>query len=318
MTNGETTGDAPARRLPAAMRRVEPLRGVLPNRILSSAFQWSGVTRRQLVGLLNESSQRVASDLAVLVDAGLLDTVPVWVMRGGRLVSVKEPEAKHEVVEQFHMHYGSDHAATYVAHLDAIKLGRVRGRVHDDIRGDHNEDRPKLRHTLQLHDCMVALTKGGYRVSAGYRGCLYLPGAQAVPDFRMLARIFLGEYPTEFVPDLFVLRHGPSAVGVRPEVRSMLEEYAPLVEDFQRLLIVCQIGVVVDLVREEAKALGIPVLAVLERRVVVGDPVGGRALIVRPLFVDPGHLWGVREVRHNPSGDSRQAHGVFSSRPGGG
>ena len=275
-----------AQELPKAMRRIEALQGVLANRILYSVFQWSGITQQQLVDMLNESSSRIAALLDIFLKANLLIAVPVWVLRGGELVSGKEPEATQEVVRQFYMYYGSEESAIYVARRDGVKLARVRARIREDIRGDHNEVRPKRRHTLQFHDCMVALTRGKYQVSAGYKGCLYLPGVQVVPDARMLARLSLGEYPTEFVKGLLFSENGPKADAVGSEVRSMLKGYLPVVDEFDRLLVLCQSRVTVGIVREEAKALGIPVLAVRESRVVVGPPLEDEALIARELSLD--------------------------------
>ena len=272
--------------LPKAMRRIEALDGVLATRTLNSATHWSGITQQQLVDMFNESSPRVAGILEILSKADLLTAVPVWVLRGGELVSGEEPEATEEVVRQFHMYYGSDESAIYVARRDGVKLARVRARFREDIRGDHNEVRPKRRHTLQFNDCVVALTRGKYDISAGYRGCVYLPGAQAVPDARMLARISLGEYLTEFVKGLPLTETGPMARAVRSEVRSMLGKYLPVSDELGRLLVLCQSEVTVGIVREEAKAFGIPVIAKTINRVVVEPPLEDEAVIARELLVD--------------------------------
>ena len=275
--------------LPIGMRRVEALQGKLPTRILNCVFQWSGFTQRQMVDLWKGSSPRIAGALEVLVEAELLTAVPVWVMCGGEVVSGKEPEDKDAILEQYDMYYGSDPATIYVTHRDRIMLDRTRARIHEDIRGDHNEDKPKILHTLHLHDCMVVLSRGGYRPSAGYRGSLYLSGGgQVVPDARMRMRADLGEYPTELVKGRFHSLNIRRAAETRKEIRTRLMEYVPAAREIPGLIVavVCENKLLVDVVREEAGHLGVPAWAVSEAQVVLGEPLEGRAANLRPLYVD--------------------------------
>ena len=178
--------------LPLSMRRVEVLQGVMVTKIFNAILQWPGFTARNLVDLLIDSLPRVQDCLADLVGAGLLIVIPVWELRDGTLVSLKRPEINEEnpIIREFHMYYGSETAAIYVGHRDGSSLKRIRTRIEEDIRGDHNDGRPKFRHTLKLNDCVVALSLGGFRPFAGYRGSLFIPGgSQLVPDAWMLVRV---------------------------------------------------------------------------------------------------------------------------------
>ena len=178
--------------LPLSMRRVEVLQGVMVTKIFNAILQWPGFTARNLVDLLIDSLPRVQDCLADLVGAGLLIVIPVWELRDGTLVSLKRPEINEEnpIIREFHMYYGSKTAAIYVGGRDGSSLKRIRTRIEEDIRGDHNDGRPKFRHTLKLNDCVVALSLGGFRPFAGYRGSLFIPGgSQLVPDAWMLVRV---------------------------------------------------------------------------------------------------------------------------------
>lgn len=138
------------------------------------------------------------------------------------------------------MHYGSRAAAIIIEHRDVSSLNRSRDRFHEDIRKDHNAARPQLLHTLRLNDCIVALHKGKYNVSAGYRGCLYLPGGQQlVPDARLSARLDLGEFPAEFLSGYWLSPTSQQASDVREGVRQQLVKYVPDARESGSLGVAC-------------------------------------------------------------------------------
>ena len=231
--------------LPLAMSRVEILQGVLITRIFNIIMQWSGFTYQNLMRMLKGSSLRVKGCLNDLVNSDLLISIPVWELRDGELVSHEpvwrdgklvppeppEPNEENPIVRTFDMYYGSDTAAIYVEHRDTVSLKRIRDRIHEDIRGDHNEDRPKLRHTLQLNDCIVALTRGGFKPFAGYRGCVYIPGGgQLVPDAWMPVKVEIGPITLEgagepVYVDLKLLIEYERSATTPEEVRRKLRAY---------------------------------------------------------------------------------------------
>ena len=65
-------------------------------------------------------------------------------------------------VPEYHMHYVSIEGTIIIEHRDVSSLVRSRNRVLEDIRKDHNVERPQLLHTKQLNDCVVSLVKAEY------------------------------------------------------------------------------------------------------------------------------------------------------------
>ena len=188
---------------PLPMRRVEVLEGVVITRIFNLVMQWSGLTAKNVVDLYHESSTRVQECLDDLVQAQLLIAIPVWVLKDGTHFSQELPKVDPEnpVVREFNMYYGSETGAIYVARRDGVLLKRTVNRINEDIRGDHNADRPKILHTLQLNEVFVTLSLGGFKPFAGYRGVVYVPGGQQlVPDALMWLRVEIG-LPTDEDPD---------------------------------------------------------------------------------------------------------------------
>ena len=191
---------------PLTMRRVEVLEGVVITRIFNLVMQWSGLTAKNVVDLYHESSTRVQECLDKLVKAQLLIAIPVWELADGTLVSLELPRVDPEnpVVREFNMYYGSETGAIYAARRDGVLLKRIVNRIHEDIRGDHNNDRPKILHTLQLNEVSVTLSLGGFKPFAGYRGSVYVPGGeQLLPDALMWLRVEIG-FPTDEDPDAVV------------------------------------------------------------------------------------------------------------------
>ena len=88
-------------------------------------------------------------------------------------MSLGQPAGGGEIIDQFGMYYGADDLLKYASRRGGVSLKGIRKRVNGDIRGGHNPGRPEFRHTLQLNDCMVSPTLGGYRPAPGYRGHLH-------------------------------------------------------------------------------------------------------------------------------------------------
>ena len=249
--------------IPLAIRRVEVLQGVLITRIFNIVMEWSGFTGQNLANLLREPLPDVEGNLTSLADAGLLNPIPVWELSDGTLVSREQPRPDQEspVVRQFHMYYGSDTAAIYVEHRDGISLRRIRDRIHEDIRGDHNDDRPKLRHTLRLNDCVVALTLGEFKPFAGYRAVKHMPGGtQLVPDAWMLVRVDVplggdaGERP--FTPPVLFVEYERSAHTVAGVRRKLRKYVRAATEGFPTsVLFICETEVAMHIFRQEHQNL---------------------------------------------------------------
>ena len=127
-----------------------------------------------------------------LPDGELTSDGEVWKVR---IVQLLPDQAGQEPVPVFHMRYLSDEGTIIVQHRDQSSLACIPRRVREDTRKDHAGDCSQLLHTLQLNDCVAALTAAGYAVCAGY---LYLPGnRQLVPDACMEADWDLGERAVE-------------------------------------------------------------------------------------------------------------------------
>ena len=289
--------------LSTAVRRLSYLKGVLATKLFHLAEEFSGVTEPQLRTFTGESTRRIAAALAQLMEGGLLVRYPVYRLPDGELTSnlvyweermaqlladqgVSGPGPGPEPV--FSMHYVSDEGAIIVAHQDISSLGRIRTRVHEDIRKDHSGERSQLLHTLQLNDCLAALAARGYQVSGGYRGNLYLPsGGQLVPDARMSVALDLGEHATE------IIRGDPRNPEVRQGVRRQLQKY---VEDARRfsalqVMCLCQSEGLRAVVTEVAAAIcreyqvNLEAIPVLEDRFIVGQAREGMPEVWRPLYI---------------------------------
>lgn len=161
-----------------AMRRLSYLRGVLATRIFHLVEDFSGATELQLAIFTGDNARRIKAALAQLVRGGLLIRYPVYRLPDGELTSDGEvwkariaqllpDQAGQEPEPVFHMHYLSDEGTIIVAHRDQSSLARIRRRVREDMRKDHAGDCSQLLHTLQLNDCVAALTAAGYAVCAG-------------------------------------------------------------------------------------------------------------------------------------------------------
>ena len=320
--------------LPAAMRRLRRLNGVLPNRVFEWVEHVSGLTEPQLSTLLGvgnrrlagavtqlnqgEDEQAVADALArfnVEVDkaqAGVKDKIriddymteanrgellvriPVYEGPDGELTSnVRRFDGVALPNPEFHMHYGSREAAVIIEHRDVSSLNRSRGRFHEDIRKDHNIARPQLLHTLRLNDCYVTLHKAKYNVSAGYRGCLYLPGGeQLVPDARLSAHLDLGEFATEFLNGYWLTPTSRQAKAVREGVRQQLVKYVPDARRFGSLAVacLCENELLADVAREEVAEIAqtyqvkLSAFPLLQRQVTVDPPRPGMPEVLRRLW----------------------------------
>ena len=279
--------------IPAEMLRLERLNGVLPNRVLEVVEHFSGLSDAQLMTLLDVRAGRLADAVkqlnrgederavatavarfkeatgenedrdrdkigALLKEANcgeLLVRIPVYTGPEDVLTSnVALLEGQPLPPPEFVMNYCSSEATIIIEHRDVSSLAVNRRRINEDIRKDHNVYAPQLLHTLQQNECIVNLVKGGYRVSAGYRGCLYLPGGQLVPDSRMSAYLDLGEYPTEVIRGSWWPAESQSARAAREGIRRQLIQY---VSDARRLggltiACLCENDQVMELAREAA------------------------------------------------------------------
>ena len=193
----------------------------------------------------------------------------------------------------FHIHYVSKEGAIIIEHRDVSSLNRSRARLQEDIRKDHNDERPQLLHTHQLNDCVVSLLKAQYKVSAGYRECLYLPGGQQLaPDARMSAHLGLGEFATEFLRGSLDSLTNQRARAVREDVRQQSVKYVPDVRRLGSLTVacLCENKFLMQVAREEAADISrayqveLSAFPFLERSVTAAPP--------RPDMPEvPGRLW---------------------------
>ncbi len=281
-----------------AMRRLSYLRGVLATRIFHLVEDFSGVTELQLAIFTGENNRRIEAALAQLLMGGLLIRCPVFRLPDGELTPDSEvwkgriaellpDQAGQEPVPVFHMHYLSDEGTIIVQHRDQSSLARIRRRVREDIRKDHAGDRSQLLHTLQLNDCVAALTAAGYEVCAGYRACLYLPGnRQLVPDAYMEVLWDEGEHVVEEV------RGNPWDQAFRGRVREQLQKYVPTARSLSGLQVtyVCESERVRSIVLEEAAnvlrehQVDFQAVPVLDTEVHVGPAREGMAEVWRPLY----------------------------------
>ena len=322
--------------LPAEMKRIERLHGVLPYRVFENIEHYSGLSDPQLAELLDvrpgrlaealaqinrgEDAKKVAAAVAkfnqgkgenedadrntigaLLRESGggeLLVRIPVYTGPEGEptsnvaLVPLLEDGALP--APKFHMNYISVEGTIFIGHRDAISLATIRRRVQEDIRKDHNGYAPQLHHTLQQNDCIVAMLRHGYIVSAGYRGALYLPGGQQlVPDALLTADLCLGEFPTELMRGGHGIRWSGQGGAEREEIRRQLGQYVPEARRLGGLSVacLCENEAVIEVTREEAANIArdyyvaLHALVFLENAVAVGDAAPGRPDFIRTLYV---------------------------------
>ena len=282
-----------------AVKRLSHLRGVLATRIFHLVEDFSGVTELQLAIFTGEKARRIEVALAQLAIGGLLIRCPVYRLPDGELTPDSEvwkariaqllPDQVGQYPEPaFHMHYLSDEGTIIVEHRDQSSLTRIRRRVREDIRKDHAGDRAQLLHTLQLNDCIAALTAAGYGVCAGYRACLYLPGSrQLVPDGYMRATLDLGEHIVEEV------RGNPRDQAFRGQVREQLQKYVPDARSLSGLQVtyVCESEVVRSIVLEEAAnvcrehRVNLQAVPLLDAKVHIGPARESMPEVWRPLQI---------------------------------
>ena len=202
---------------------------------------------------------------------------------------------------RFHMHYVSSEGTIIIEHRDATSLAAIRRRVQEDVRKDHDRYAPQLTHTHQQNACIVAMSRHGYLVSAGYRGALYLPGGQQlVPDARLTAHLELGQFPTEFMRGTPWVRSNRQGRAEREEIRRQLEQYMPEARRLGGLSVacLCENEAVIEVAMEEAANLAreynvaLQAFAVLERNVTVMDAAPGipdfirRLCLIRQWYVE--------------------------------
>ena len=199
----------------------------------------------------------------------------------------------------FHMHYVSGEGAIIIEHRDISSLRHSRDRLYEDIRKDHNLERPQFPHTLRLNDCVIALRKAGHDISAGYRGCLYLSrGEQLVPDARMSAFLDLGVYPTVRLRGVGHSSMGQEIRNLRDEIRQQLVDYVLDARKLGSLPVacLCDTDTVREIAREEAAEISriyqvqLSVYPVLERLVVLTRPLPGMSGVLRRLWLPPRFL----------------------------
>ena len=322
--------------LPAEMKRLERLNGVLPYKVFENIEHYSGLSDPQLADLLDVRPSRLADALAQLnqgedeeriaaavarfnetagedEDADrntigallreanrgeLLVRIPVYTGSEGELTSnvalVPLLEDGTLPAPRFHMNYVSVEGTIIIEHRDATSLAAIRRRTYEDIRKDHNGYAPQLAHTHQQNGCLVAMSLHGYLVSAGYRGALYLPGGQQlVPDARLTAHLYLGDFPTEYMRGGHWNPWGKPSRTQREEIRRQLERYVPEARRLGGLSVacLCENEAVIEVVRDEAANIArdynvaLHALAVLKDTFTVGDAAPGRPDSIRPLYV---------------------------------
>ena len=238
---------------------------------------------------------KIGDRLSEVEGGALLVRIPVYKDPKGELTSdVRRFGDLSLPVPEYHMHYVSIEGTIIIEHRDVSSLVRSRNRVLEDIRKDHNIERPQLLHTQQLNDCVVSLVKAKYNVSAGYRGCLYLPGnEQLVPDARLSAHLDLGESAVEFLRGNWGAPAGRQAMAVRAEVRQQLVQYVPDVRRFGGLEVfcLCENEQLMEVAREEAAEISrvhqvnLSVVPILERSVFVAPPRPDMPEIWRRIFL---------------------------------
>ena len=245
---------------------------------------------KEATGRDEEADGNTIGDLLREANRGeLLVRIPVYSGPKGALTSnaalVPRLEDGNLPTPRFHMNYVSVEGTIIIGHRDDTSLAAIRRRVHEDIRKDHHPYAPQLTHTHQQNDCLVAMSRHGYLVSAGYRGPLYLPGGQQlVPDARLTAHLCLDDLPTEYMRAGNRSWWGAKGEADRGEIQRQLRQYVPQVRRLGGLVVacLCENETVVEAARDEAASISrdydvaLQVLAVLERHVTHGDATPGR------------------------------------------
>ena len=192
------------------------------------------------------------------------------------------------------MNYVSVAGSIIIEHRDATSLAAIRRRVYEDVRNDHNGYDPQLTHTHQQNDCIVAMSRHGYRVSAGYRGSLYLKGGQQLaPDARLTVHFCQGDFPTEYMRGRHRIPWGGPSRAERQKIRRQLEQYVPKARQFGSLSVacLCQNEAVIEVAGQEAANIArdydvaLHALAMLEGTIAVGDAAPGRPDFIRPIYM---------------------------------
>ena len=138
------------------------------------------------------------------------------------------------------------------------------------------------------------MSRHGYRVSAGYRGALYLPGGQQLaPDARLTAHFCPGEFPTEYMRGSNWIPWGGPNGAERQKIRRQLEQYVPTARRLGSLSVacLCQNEAVIEVAKEEAANIArdydvaLHALAMLEGIVAVGDAAPDRHDFIRPIYM---------------------------------
>ena len=322
--------------LPAEMKRLERLNGVLPNRVFENIEHYSGLSDQQLAALLDvrpsklavalgqlnrgEDEERIAAALArfnaatgkdedadrntigaLLKKANrgeLLVRIPVYTGPEGELTSYVDLVPRFEdgtlPVPRFHMNYISVAGTITIARRDATSLAAIRRRVYEDVRKDHNGYAPQLTHTHQQNECIVAMSWHGYRVSAGYRGALYLKGGQQLaPDARLTVHFCQGDFPTEYMRGRHRIPWGGPSEVEREAIRRQLEQYVPEARRLGSLSVacLCENEAVIEVAEQEAANIArdydvaLHALAMLEGTIAVGDAAPGRPDFIRPIYM---------------------------------
>ena len=275
-----------------AMRRLSYLRGKGVTQVFHLIEEFSGVTEPHLARFTGEKLSRVEAAIDQLMLGGLLVRHPVYRLQDGELTSDLEywkaaAGSAPEPAPVFHMHYLSDEGTIIVEHRDLSQLQRIRRRVHEDIRKDHQNERDQLLHTLQLNGCLAALAAAGFSVSAGYRACVYLPGnRQLVPDASMEAALDFGNHVVETVEGC------PSDNAFRRRVREQLLKYVPSMLQLSHLEVVyiCSSEDAVSIVREEVDSVrrehgaSLHAVPLLRGAVRIGPAFEDQPDVRRPLF----------------------------------
>ena len=192
------------------------------------------------------------------------------------------------------MNYISAEGTIVIQHRDVSSLTISRRRVYEDVRKDHNIYAPQLLHTLQLNDCVVALLKAGYNVSAGYRGCLYLKGGQQlVPDARLSAGLYSGRLPIAFIRERSGTPSSEQAKAEREEIRRQIIRCVPDVHRRNSGIImacICETKRVMHVARQEVESFArqyqikFQFLEALEEDVIVADATPDLPDFVRDLY----------------------------------
>ena len=165
----------------------------------------------------------------------------------------------------------------------------IRTRVAEDIRGDHNADKPKLNHTLRLNDCMAVLRQGGYRPAPGFRGRMSFGArGQLVPDVMMRVTADWGEHPVACIDRSVHSLQGGQAERARNKIRGTLRDYAYMNGDDPDASIwcVCSSDILAKIVNEVSADFKFSVVTMLQEEVELGDPRDAGEVSYRTVSTD--------------------------------